>query len=179
MQIRISICNSLRKSVYERLRQAYATGNLRLIRRIHALLQIADGQPLTNVTEMLNLGEQTVRDYIRAFVLKGVNSLVYKRPPGRPPKLTKTQRREPAKLIEDGPEKAGYESGCWTALMIQDLIERRFAAVYHPHYICELLRHMDFSFQKARFVSDHLDEARRSEWMERVSVKVFTDGCRL
>jgi transposase len=166
MQIRISICNSLRKSVYERLRQAYATGNLRLIRRIHALLQIADGQPLTNVAEMLNLGEQTVRDYIRAFILKGVDSLVYKRPPGRPPKLTKTQRRELAKLIEDGPEKAGYESGCWTALMIQDLIERRFGVVYHPHYICELLRNMDFSFQKARFVSDHLDEARRIEWME-------------
>jgi transposase len=38
--------------------------------------------------------------------------------------------------------------------------------VYHPHYIATLLRNMGFSYQKARFVSAHLNEAKRLEWRQ-------------
>jgi hypothetical protein len=34
------------------------------------------------------------------------------------------------------------------------------------HYVSELLKNLGFSFQKARFVSDHLDEAKRREWLQ-------------
>ena len=50
--------------------------------------------------------------------------------------------------------------------MIQDLIQRQFGVEYHPHYICTLLHNLGFSYQKARFVSDHLDEAKRLEWRQ-------------
>src|SRR5262252_3050073 len=50
--------------------------------------------------------------------------------------------------------------------MIQDLITRRFGVTYHPHYIATLLHHMGFSYQKARFVSNHLNEAKRLEWRQ-------------
>jgi hypothetical protein len=45
------------------------------------------------------LGEQTVRDYRNRFLVKYLASLTYKRPPGRPSKLTKTQRRELAESL--------------------------------------------------------------------------------
>lgn len=50
--------------------------------------------------------------------------------------------------------------------MLQDLILKRFGVEYHPHYLCELLNQLGFSFQKARFASDHLNEAVRAEWQE-------------
>ena len=50
--------------------------------------------------------------------------------------------------------------------MIQDLIQRHFGVAYHPHYIATLLKNMGFSYQKARFVSDHLNEAKRLEWRQ-------------
>src|SRR5262245_5792890 len=50
--------------------------------------------------------------------------------------------------------------------MLQDLIQRQFGVEYHPHYSCTLLHHLGFSYQKARFVSDHLDEAKRLEWCQ-------------
>ena len=49
--------------------------------------------------------------------------------------------------------------------MVQDLIEKRFGVSYHPHYVSTLLRNLGFSFQKARFISDHLNEETRKEWM--------------
>jgi transposase len=156
----------MRQQLYCRLHQAYASGSLRLIKRIHALFAIADGTAVSEVAHMLALGEQTVRDYLNGFLWRGVASLVYQRPPGRPAKLTKTQRQALTTLIEAGPQAAGCASGCWSATMIQDLIQRQFGVEYHPHYICTLLHNLGFSSQKARFVSDHLDEAKRLEWRQ-------------
>ena len=99
-----------RKQLYRRLEQAYGQGDLRVVRRIQALLALADSQSVQEVATMLNLGPQTIRDYRNAFLLKGVSSLQYKRPPGRPSKLTHTQRRELADLIKAGPQAAGYTS---------------------------------------------------------------------
>jgi transposase len=134
------------------------------VKRLHALLAIAEGMTVHEVSQMLDLGEQTVRDYLNRFLWQGVASFVYKRPPGRPAKLTKTQRKELTALIEAGPQAAGSPSGCWSAPIIQDLIHRHFGVEYHPHYICTLLDNLGFSYQKARFISAHLDEVPRLEW---------------
>jgi transposase len=169
----ITLTPLLRQQLYRRLHQAYASGALRLVKRIHALLAMAEGRTVCEVAQMLNIGEQTVRDYLNRFLWQGVASLVYQRPPGRPAKLTKTQRQALAALIEAGPQAAGYPSGCWSATIIQDLIQRHFGVVYHPHYICTLLDNLGFSYQKARFVSAHLDEATRLEWRHHTWPKVL------
>jgi transposase len=165
MRIRLTLNNRTRQALLVRLHQAYHGGNLRLIRRIHCLLCLADGKTVAEVTRGLNVGEQTVYDYVQAFLLLGLRSLNYKRPSGRPPRLTKSQRHELGKLIDAGPDKAGYDCGCWTAVLIQDLIEKQFGVVYHPHYVAELLKNMDFSYQKGHFESDYLDKAARAAWM--------------
>lgn len=164
MSFTLHLSSFTRKQLYCRLQQAYGQGALRVVRRIHALLALAQSQGVEEVAEMLNLGQQTIRDYRNAFLLKGVSSLVYKRPSGRPSKLTKTQRRELADLIKAGPQAAGYTAGGWNTPMIQDLIQERFGVSYHPHYLATLLHNLGFSSQKARFVSDHLNEAKRLEW---------------
>lgn len=164
--IKIHLSSSTRKELAERLRQAYRTGHLRVIRRIHALLHLAAGQTVAEVAELLHLGEQTVRDYLAAFLLRGMASLAYRRSPGRPPKLTKTQQQKLVAVITAGPLAAGYETGCWSALLIQDWIGRHFGVEYHPHYLCQLLQNLGLSFQKARFMSDHLNEAARQVWKE-------------
>lgn len=166
MQFRIQFTSSMRKTLGERLHDAYRTSQVRLIRRIIVLLCLADGQTVAQVATLLNLGEQTVRDYLRAFLVDGMASLTYRHPSGRPPKLLKTQRKELADAITAGPLAAGYPTGCWTSVLILDWIERHFGVEYHPHYVAQLLRNLGFSFQKARFVSDHLNEAARQVWQE-------------
>jgi transposase len=135
----------MRQQLYRRLHQAYASGSRRLVKRIHALLALAEGPAVREVAQMLALGEPTVRDYLNGVLWRGVTSLVYQRPPGRPAKLTKTPRQALAALLHAGPQAAGSASGCWSATMIQDLLQRQFGVEYHPHYICTLLPHLGFS----------------------------------
>src|SRR5262245_18848647 len=113
----LRLTSFMRQQLYRRLQQAYASGSLRLVKRIHALLAIAEGTAVSEVAQMLALGEQTVRDYRNGFLWRGIASLVYQRPPGRPAKLTKTQRQALTALLKAGPQTAGYASGCWSATM--------------------------------------------------------------
>jgi hypothetical protein len=73
-----------RQQLYRRLHQAYASSALRLVKRIHALLALAEGMSVQDVAAMLGLGTQTVRDYRNLFLWKHFASLTYKRSPGRP-----------------------------------------------------------------------------------------------
>ena len=50
-------------------------------------------------------------------------------------------------------------------MLIQDLIYQKFHGLYNRFYVCELLRNLGLSRQKAKFVSDHLDEETRRRWM--------------
>ena len=89
-----------------------------------------------------------------------------KKSAGRKPKLTKQQKREIAKCIEKGPEKNGYMQGGWNSAMIQHLIFDRFGVLYAVNYISQLLKNIGFSWQKAKFVSDHHSKKDRREWMQ-------------
>lgn len=94
-----------------------------------------------------------------------MDSLVYRHGGGRPKKLTPTQRKRLVELIDAGPLVVGFETACWHAVLIRVLIWREFGVLSNRHYVCTLLRNLGCSFQKARFVSDHLDEARRQAWL--------------
>jgi DNA-binding NarL/FixJ family response regulator len=59
----LQLSSFTRKQFYRRLQQAYASGSLKLVKRIQALLALTQGQSVREVAAMLGLGEQTVRDY--------------------------------------------------------------------------------------------------------------------
>jgi len=63
------------KQRYRRLQQAYASDSLKLVKRLHALLALAQGQSVSDVAAMRSLGEQTVRDYRNQSLCKGMASL--------------------------------------------------------------------------------------------------------
>lgn len=164
--VRIALSGESRKALACRLQQAYAAHATRLIRRVHALLWLADGKSVSEVAETLDVGEQTIRDWLHAFILDGIASLFYRSPVGRPPKLTPSQRQELKQLVAVGPEAAGYSSACWSSAMIADLIKLRFHVDYNPRYVCHLLKALGFSFQKARFTADHLNDHEAILWLE-------------
>jgi transposase len=152
------------KMLIEQLQQAYAKADLRLVRRISALLDVARGERIPQVAEKYAVTKQTIYDWLAAFVVHRFDGLVHHRSPGRKPRLTQAQRERLVELVEAGPEAAGFDTACWTSLLIQQLIYQEFGVLYNRHYVCTLLHSLDFSFQKARFVSDHLDEEARQEW---------------
>jgi transposase len=137
-----------------------------LVRRIHALLEhLVNGVPVTVLSEHWGFTPACFYAWLTAFILTRLASLGYQPGGGRKAKLTPTQKKRLCALIDAGPQAAGFDSACWNSILIRVVIEREFGVLYHRYYVCELLRNLGYSFQKARFVSDHLDEAKRQAWI--------------
>jgi transposase len=167
VDLTITFCRQTVKTLNDNLQAAFRTGNLPQLKRISALLMLADHHPIATIVQRLSVGRSTVYSWLHAFVLNRFASLQLRKPTGRPAKLTSTQKQRLAALITAGPEAAGYTTGCWHSALIQALILREFGVLYSVHYVSELLRNLGFSYQKARFVSDHLNDEKRAEWLSK------------
>lgn len=166
MNIRIQLSGQTVKALQRRLQEAYRQDDVRLVRRIHALLEhLVNGVSVAELSTIWGFTSACFYQWLKEFLLQGLDSLSYQFGGGRKARLTPTQKKRLGKLIDAGPQAAGFDSACWNSILMRVLIDREFGVLYNRYYVCELLRNLGFSFQKARFVSDHLDEAKRQAWI--------------
>jgi transposase len=165
--IRIQLSHATVKALHSRLQDAYRRDDLRLVRRTTVLIDLlVHHVSVAGLCERWGLSPSCLYAWQKAFLLRGMDSLVYHHGGGRPPKLTPKQKKRLVELLDAGPLVVGCETACWTSVLIRVLIWREFGVLYNCQYVCTLLRNLGFSVQKARFVSDHLDAAKRLAWLE-------------
>ncbi len=165
--IRIQLSRATVNDLHKRLQHAYQRDDVRLVRRITVLLDLLVEQvPMAVLCERWGLSLSCLYNWQKALLLRGMDSLVYSHGGGRRPKLTPRQKKRLVELLEAGPLVVGFETACWNSVLIRVLIWREFGVLYNCQYVCTLLHNLGFSFQKARFVSDHLDAAKRLAWLQ-------------
>jgi transposase len=168
LNLSIGISRETVKALGELLRQAYRAGDAKLVKRASALLRLSRKEPADSIADELGCSVSSLYAWFKMLVYEGVSGLKVNWRGGRPSRLSKQQKAQLVELLKAGPKAAGFQSGCWNAAMIQHLIEREFGVLYNVHYVAELLSNLGFSFQKARFVSDHLDTIKRLAWLTNV-----------
>ena len=162
--MRFTMSPLYRKAVERHLKTAQHLGHLRQVKYFLAILAVMDGQSFAQVALILRVHEKTIAAWVCVFCCDGLQGVPHKKPTGRPPKLTPTQKEALATLMEEGPVKAGFRGACWRSPMIQQLISDRFGVYDNVFYIAQLLKNLGFSSQKAALVSAHLNEQKRQEW---------------
>ena len=146
------------KALHKRLQQAYTAGDKRLVRRLSVLLAVGQHKAkVTEVAQQWQLSTAIVYQWLQDFLVERLASLPYRRSRGRKSKLTTSQRRRLCQWLDKGPLACGFSCGCWSSVLIAELIEQEFGVTYSRFYLCTLLKNLGYSFQKAQFVSDHLD----------------------
>jgi len=175
---RFNISTRYRKELEQQLRTAQRLGNLRHVKYLLAILAVMEGQHFAQVASVLKLTVKTIHEWVRRFLCYGTKGAPRRKSPGRPPKLTKAQKEHLARLIEAGPSAAGYSAGTWRTPLVQQLILDRFHVRYNVFYLAQLLKALGFSWQKAKFVSDHLDEAKRQHWRAHTWSRILHMGRR-
>lgn len=173
LSFRLTITKTQEQELEKKLKDNQKTGKLRESKQIMALLAMSKGVEAKNIAKTLEITEEIITKYVRNYIINGIESIRKGKSPGRPGKLNKKQKQELSEIIEKGPEAAGFSGGCWRSPMIVELIRKRYGVKYNVFYIAELLKNMGFSFQKARFISDHLDEDKRAEWLAETWPKAF------
>jgi transposase len=167
--------------------KAYADGNIHRYRVIQALLWIGNKECDFSFKEMadyLNVTAKTLYNWFKGFVTGGFDWLLRQWFKGRgaESKLNNQQKDELYEMIEAGPEKNGFDSGIWNSAMIMELILVRFGVKYNPRYLSKLLKNMGLSYQKAKFISDKMDEEEyqkaRGKWIEETWPQILEEAKR-
>lgn len=167
MDFTLKLTKVQKRKLDKALKKSEAKGKLDEVKRILALFSLADGQSKKLIAQVLKVSREAVRQWLNAYLVKGLKGLQNEQRPGRPSKLTNNQRKELCKLIKAGPVKSGFPGACWRSPMIQHLIHEKFNVFYSVKYLSELLRSLGFSFQKAKFVASKQNKETRQEWLEK------------
>ena len=71
MEFKVRCCGATIKALEQVLRQGYRAGDVRVIRRVQALLEVGAGRAVAQVAERLGLDATTLYGWLHAFMPGG------------------------------------------------------------------------------------------------------------
>jgi transposase len=145
--------------------KAKKQGDLRTWRRGKAVRDYLSGKKVLAIAADFEVARAAVNQWLRWYDTAGTEALWPRKAPGPAPRLSPVQHQELARLIEAGPQAAGYTGGVWTGPRIGDLIRRRFGVRYHNHHIPRLLHQLGFSVQRPRKRLARADKEAQALWL--------------
>jgi transposase len=133
-------------------------------RRLRAWDLSQQGWSQRAIAGALGVTEGAVSQWFKRATAQGREALRHRRPPGRPPRLSETQRTELVHLLERGAEAFGYTGAVWITTRVAEVIAREFGVPYHPAHISRLLRRLGWSAQKPSQRASQRNEAAIAAW---------------
>ena len=92
------------QELHQAIHHARLLGELKTVQRCSALLFLDAANDQSTVASCLNVSIRAVQRWVGAFVGGGVGALHVKKPSGRPPKLTPSQKKQLKAHLQKGPE---------------------------------------------------------------------------
>ena len=140
-----------------------------LERRRHEAIRLVtrDGLTQTEAARRVGVNARSVRLWMQRHRKQGVAGLKSRPTPGRPPKLTASQRQQLQRILLAGAVKAGFPTELWTLPRVAEITQRRFSIRYHVDHLGRLLRSLGFTPQKPARRAAERDDAAIQGWVQR------------
>jgi len=134
-------------------------------RRRRAMVMLGDGKlSLNEVARRIGCGASSVMRWRDARREGGEAGLEPKPVPGRPPKLTKEQKRRLIEYLLEGAMAHGYSTELWTTQRIAEVIRKKFRVTYHRDHVGRLMHSFKWSHQKPERRAVERDEEEIERW---------------
>jgi transposase len=110
-------------------------------KRLMIALAYADGVRVETLSERYDIPRATVYSWLDRFEHQSMSEAVTDEPrPGRPSKLTASQRERLSTDLAGSPAELGYDASDWTPERAQRHIERAYDVTYSLGHVRRLLR---------------------------------------
>ena len=133
-------------------------------RRRRAIQLLQAGKSLSAVSQALSASVSSVFRWSQTYHTEGSQGLSPRPTPGRPSKLSLSQKRRLVKVLLKGPLAAGYPTDLWTLQRVAEVIAQRFGVGYHPCHVWRLLASLGWSCQKPERRALQRDEEAIAHW---------------
>jgi transposase len=146
---------------------ARRNGDLDLFLKTSCILRVSEGHFQKDVADMFGVPLRTLEWWIEKYRNLGIRELVKGPYPGKKPRLRLDQQDKLAQIIEAGPEKAGLDTGVWTATIVKSLVRAKFGVSYGLSQVRRILRKHRLSVQVPRRDPAKADPEKQKEWTEK------------
>ena len=111
-------------------------------RRLEAAGDLLKGITQARVARKFGVSRTTASRWYRTLAGQGLERLPKRKAPGRPSRLSSTQRAEVREMFAAGPRAFGFETDRWTTARLAQAIEGRFAIRYDPDHVGRLMHRL-------------------------------------
>ena len=133
-------------------------------RRLAAGRLLLAGKKNIEVVRALNVSPASVRRWKKVVRRHGLEALRTKPASGRPPRLSKKQKKALVRVLAKGAKAAGFSSDLWTGKRVAQVIRRKFQVEYHPHHVLKILRQLKLTPQKPQRRARQQDPDALERW---------------
>jgi transposase len=151
----------------EFIAETQASQDLDSWRRGQCVLRYIEGETAANIARAVGMHRTAITKWLRWFDVDGIEGLRTRVNAGRSPRLSMEQRQEVARVVEAGPQAAGFRSGVWTGALVGEWIRERFGVEYHPQHIPRMLHQLGFSVQRPRKRLARADLKAQGLWLRK------------
>lgn len=138
-----------------------------LSKRLRCLLLCDEGKTMQQAGDICEASRSIVAEWIRTYRQGGIRELSQRGPyQGRPPRLSSHGQEQLREIIRSGPEKAGLDTGVWTAAIVATVVRERFSVKLSLSQIRRTLRKLGFSLQYPKKKLAKADAQAQKTWRE-------------
>src|SRR5256712_11336513 len=119
------------------LKQTKAAG---VFRRTQAVRDVVKGQRLQTVSDTLHFTYSALRKWVHRFANQGVQGLVDRPRPGRPPKVTCELAHHLDRLVDQDPLQHGSSHSQWSCQELATVLARQTGVQVSRESVREVLR---------------------------------------
>jgi transposase len=102
----------------EMTRTYRASTSADLVRRCHAVLLSAEGQPIPTIAHLLQVDQSVIHRWLDRFEAGGMAALAAQERPGRPPRWDETYEVALVETVRHDPRWYGLEHSVWTCALL-------------------------------------------------------------
>ena len=133
-------------------------------RRMAASALFDQGLNNSEIGRRLKVCNQTVSRWRKQFEKGGRQNLQKAGRAGRKPLMSDADRQRLVQLLQQGPERLGYETPLWTCKRVAYLIRQEFDISYHGGHVWKVLRQLNWSPQRPAGKALERNEAAIQQW---------------
>jgi transposase len=129
------------------------TADVRVYRRGMALLQLAEGKPVTELAKTLQVSRQTLYNWQQTY-RHGKRGEVLADAPrsGRPARWGEEMQATLQEALAESPQRWGYRAPGWTASLLQSHLEQSLGQRLSENTIRQRLHALGYAWKRFRYV---------------------------
>lgn len=139
--------------------------------RLLAAILRKEGKTFDDIASSIQKPKTTIHDWLHRFEDGTLKQLYDKKQSGKPSKLSKKQKEELKKVLENSPQKQGIPFVLWTTKLVQYIIIKLFDVKYELWNIRKTIKKINFSLQTPRQEHRKANKKAQEEFKKNLSQK--------